>query len=357
MPVKAATEQPFLIKANRVLIFSLLLVLALYFGKSVLVPLLAALLFAFMVLGLVKRMDRLKVPEWLSALAGTLLVVFSGIGLFMFFSWQIMQFSEDMPAMEASIEKKKQSINQYIEKKYNVSKREQNNWLDEKTNEALKSAQSSIGQFFTATGAVLAALFLIPLFMFFFLLYRRKIKEFIMLIQPTRHERNVELLKDVSMVGRQYLKGMGLVMLILAVVNSVGFMILGIEYAILLGAMTAVLNIIPYIGVLLGSLLPVSMALVTNDSIWVAVGALGVCVFTQFLENNFITPKIVGSSVNVNPFASILALLVGGIIWGLPGMIMAIPIAGIIKVVFDRIKVLEPYGYMLGSEDLPKNHK
>src|SRR5690606_26113122 len=130
------------------------------------------------------------------------------------------------------------------------------------------------------------------------------IKEFIKIIQPAKHERNVEVLKDVSMVGRQYLKGMGIVMLILTVLNSAGFMILGIKFAILLGAMTAVLNIIPYIGVLLGSLLPVSLALVTNDSIWIAVGALGVCVFTQFLENNFITPKIVGSSVNVNPFAS-----------------------------------------------------
>jgi predicted PurR-regulated permease PerM len=357
MPAKIVTEQSFLRKANRVLFFSLLLVLALYFGKSVLIPLLAALLLAFMVLGLVKRMDRLRIPEWLSALTGVLLIVFAGIGLFWFFSWQVIQFSDDLPAMEESIEKKKKSINQYIEKKYNVSKREQNTWLNEKSNEVLESAQSGIGQFFTATGAVLAALFLIPLFMFFFLLYRRKIKEFIRIIQPSKHERNVELLKDVSMVGRQYLKGMGIVMVILTILNSTGFMILGIKYAILLGAMTAVLNIIPYVGVLIGSLLPVSLALVTSDSIWVAVGAFGICVFTQFLENNFITPKIVGSSVNVNPFASILALLIGGLIWGLPGMIMAIPIAGIIKVVFDRIKVLEPYGYMLGSEDLPKAHK
>lgn len=357
MPEKKVTEQPFLVKANKVLIFSLLVVLALYFGKSIFVPLLAALLLAFMVLGLVKRMDRWKVPEWLSALSGVLLVVFAGIGLFMFFSWQVMQFSEDLPAMEESIEKKKKSINLYIEKTYKVSRREQNNWLDQKTNEALESAQSGIGKFFTATGSVLAALFLIPLFMFFFLLYRRKIKEFIRILQPGRHEKNIEVLKDVSMVGRQYLKGMGIVMLILTVLNSVGFMILGIKFAILLGAMTAVLNIIPYVGVLIGSLLPVSMALVTNDSIWIAVGALSVCVFTQFLENNFITPKIVGSSVNVNPFASILALLIGGIIWGLPGMIMAIPAAGIIKVVFDRISVLQPYGYLLGSEDLPKPHK
>ncbi|MBK7427496.1 MAG: AI-2E family transporter [Saprospiraceae bacterium] len=357
MPAKIVTDQTFLRKANRVLIFSLLLVLALYFGKSIFVPLFAALLLAFMVMGLVKKMDQWKVPTWLSALTGTLLVVFSGIGLFMFFSWQIVQFSEDMPAMEESIEKKKRSINKYIEQTYNVSRKEQNTWVNQKSQEALESAQSSIGQFFTATGAVLAALFLIPLFMFFFLLYRRKIKEFIRILQPARHEKNIEILKNVSMVGRQYLKGMGIVMVIVTVLNSTGFMILGIKYAILLGAMTAVLNIIPYVGVMIGSLLPISLALVTSDSIWVAVGAFAVCTVTQFLENNFITPKVVGSSVNVNPFASILALLVGGIIWGLPGMIMAIPVAGIAKVVFDRIKVLEPYGYMLGSEDLPNSQK
>lgn len=357
MSIKVVSEQSFLRKANRVLIFSLLTVLALYYGKSVILPLLAALLLAFMVLGLVKRMDRWKVPEWLSALTGVLIVLLAGIGLFMFFSWQVMKFSDDLPAMEKSIEKKKKDINLYIEKTYKVSRREQNNWLDQKTNEALTSAQSGIGKFFTATGSILAIIFLIPLFMFFFLLYRRKIKAFIKLIQPENHERNIELFKSVSMVGRQYLKGMGIVMIILAALNTVGFMILGIKYAILLGAMTAVLNIIPYVGVLIGSLLPVGMALVTSDSVWVAVGALGVCVFTQFLENNFITPKIVGSSVNVNPFASIVALLIGGLIWGLPGMVVAIPVAGIMKVVFDRINQLEPYGYLLGSEDLPKAHK
>jgi predicted PurR-regulated permease PerM len=140
------------------------------------------------------------------------------------------------------------------------------------------------------------------------------------------------------------------VMLVLAVLNSIGFLLLGLKYAILLGLTAAILNIIPYVGPWIGALLPVTIALLTKDSAMYAVGAMGVILITQFIDNNFITPKVVGSSVSINPLASIVALLAGGMLWGVVGLILAIPITGMLKIVCDEIPGLKPWGFLLGEE-------
>jgi predicted PurR-regulated permease PerM len=138
--------------------------------------------------------------------------------------------------------------------------------------------------------------------------------------------------------------------LILAILNSTGFLLLGIKHAILFGVLAAMLNIIPYIGVMIGSILPILMALLTKDEIGYALGALGVCVFVQFLDNNFITPYVVGSSVSINPLTATIVLVASAIIWGISGMILCLPLAGMFKVIFDNIESLKPYGFLIGEE-------
>ncbi len=131
---------------------------------------------------------------------------------------------------------------------------------------------------------------------------------------------------------------------------SLPFYLRGAGFLLFLALLVALLNIIPYIGVLIGSLIPVAVALVTKDSVIYAFAAFGICSFVQFLENNFITPKIVGSSVNLNPLASILALLGGALLWGVPGMVLGIPLLGMFKVVCDHVARLRPLGFVLGEE-------
>jgi predicted PurR-regulated permease PerM len=135
--------------------------------------------------------------------------------------------------------------------------------------------------------------------------------------------------------------------------NSIGFLALGINHAIFLGITAALLNVIPYVGVLIGSIIPVALALITKDSIWIAVGALAVCVVVQFLDNNFITPLVIGAAVSVNPLATTIALILGGMMWGLAGMMLFIPLLGMLKVVFDRVDGLKPLGYLIGEQDIP----
>ena len=343
-------NKSFIVRATVVLLFLALVLLGLSYAKPVLVPLLGATLLAFLVLPVVRKLNECCLPNWLSCLLGVLTVVLSGLVLFSFLWWQVISFIDDLPAMKTAVEVKKKEAFKYVEKEYHISRRQQNNWLQQKTDELWNSGSGSTMRFFSATGAAVATFLLIPIFMFFILLYRDKFRQFLQLLDPTNHDQIVEIFHRISLVAQHYVRGIAIVIMILTVLNTLGFLLLDLKYALLLGFLAAVLNVIPYVGVLIGSLLPVGIALVTKDSLMVAPGAFGVCVFVQFLENNFITPKIVGSSVNLNPFASMVAILTASVIWGLPGMILAIPMAGIFKVVCDYVVPLKPYGFLLGEE-------
>lgn len=350
MSNNSSPNSSFLVRGSHLLIMITLIILGLYLGQSVLVPLVFAAFLASLVLPIVRRLTKCCLPDWLSALLGVVAVIFAGLLFFGFMSWQVRSFVDDSEGLNKAITEKRNDVLKYVESHYHVSRREQRNWLDEKYDELWNKGSSKALDFFTATGTVLATMFIIPIFMFFLLLYREKFKQFVLMLNVGSHRNVSEIFREVATVAQKYVRGMSIVIIILAILNSIGFMLLGLKFAILLGFLAAVLNIIPYVGVLIGSLIPVGIALITKDSIMSAVGALGVCVFVQFLENNFITPKIVGSSVKINPLAALIALLLGGLIWGLPGMVLAIPLAGIMKVICDRVEPLQPYGFLIGEE-------
>jgi predicted PurR-regulated permease PerM len=189
-----------------------------------------------------------------------------------------------------------------------------------------------------------------PVFIFFFLFYRRFFKQFLQkLFARTPNDNITEVMLKVQSVVKNYILGLLTVMVIIAALNTVGLLVLGIKYAFFFGALAALLNIIPYIGIFIGSVLPIIMALLTKDSIWYAVGVAGIFAVVQFLEGNFITPNIVGSKVSVNPLAAIIALIIGGMLWGPAGMILSIPFTAILKVIFDHVDSLEPFGFLLGE--------
>lgn len=341
---------PFYVRGTYFLLFIGLVLAFLYLGKPLLVLVVAALLFSFLVLPLCKRLETWRFPRGLAAGIGVLTVMLAIVGLVSFISWQFMSFMGDFPALKASIDAKIKLANSYVESHYSISRREQTLWIQQKTSELLDSGASTILRVFSATGAFIATFVLIPITMFFMLLYRDKFKKFLQLTSPEQHVHTLEVSRKISRVSQMYIRGLFIDILILTTLNSIGFLLLGLKYAILLGLVAAVLNIIPYIGVLIGSLIPIAVALVTKDSFGYAIGAWGVCAAVQFLDNNFITPKVVGSSVNLNPLASIVALLVGALVWGLVGMVLSIPLAGMFKVVCDNVESLRPLGYLMGEE-------
>lgn len=157
------------------------------------------------------------------------------------------------------------------------------------------------------------------------------------------------VLDRVQGVTQNYLLGMLTVIGILAVLNTGGLFLIGLEHAVFFGVFASLLAVIPYIGIIIGSLPPLLFALLLGDSLIQPVLVVAVFATVQFLEGNFITPRIIGSKVSINPFVALIALIIGGELWGISGMILFVPLIGILRVIFDQIDELKPYGYLLGN--------
>ena len=168
------------------------------------------------------------------------------------------------------------------------------------------------------------------------------------LFNQSHHKTVVEVLTSINSIIRSYLFGLVIEGLIVAVLNSVGLLALGIKYAILLGITGAILNVIPYIGGIIAFALPMAMAFVTKSPIW-AIWVLIVYSVIQFIDNHYLIPYIVASKVKINALIAIVVVLVGDFLWGVPGMFLAIPITALIKVICDHIDPLKPYGFLLGD--------
>lgn len=344
--------QPLYFRLTVKLLLLVLILFLLSVGRELLIPFATALLFTFLLLPISERMEKVGIPRWLSIVVSILLAILVFGAIIYFFISQVMSFRQDLPLIKEQFVEKGTRLLQYVETRFHIPQDKQMAWLRERATSSASAGGNVLLTVFATTGTLLASIALIPIFIFFLTYFREKYKTFITLVvnHDEQQQRALTIVQKVSTVGQKYIKGIMIDIAILSVLNSAGFLLLGIPHAILFGVLAAMLNIIPYVGVLIGSALPVTMALITQDEIGYAIGALGVCLFVQFLDNNFITPYVVGSSVSINPLTATLVLIASAMVWGIPGMILCIPLTGMIKVVCDNVESLKPYGFLLGEE-------
>lgn len=345
------SEQPFYFRAAIQLFLAGLVVAFLILAKNILIPFTIALVFTFLLLPVSKRLEHWRVPKVLAILISITLAFAVVVSLLYFFYSQVLSFVNDWPVLKETLAAKWESLQIFISETFHVSRLEQQVWLKTKIQENASTGGVLVLGIFSATTSFLASFALIPIYIFFLTLYREKFKEFIRLVtKEDKNDQALLLVKKVSVVSQKYLVGIFLDVFILSILNSSGFLILGLPHAILFGVLASLLNIIPYIGVLIGSILPIMMAFLTKDAMAYPLAVLGICLFVQFLDNNFITPYVVGSSVSINPLTATLVLVASSLIWGIPGMILCMPLTGMAKVVCDHIDSLKPYGFLLGEE-------
>src|SRR5690606_8866883 len=230
--------------------------------------------------------------------------------------------------------------------------------FNEFTNNLLSNATIYLQTAFNSLGGILSSGVLVPLFVFFMLYYRDFFREFFFKsFKSTGNERVSNILDNIYSVVQSYLAGLLTVMGIVAILNTGGLMLMGIEYAWFFGTLAALLMLIPYIGIAIGSILPALFAIATKDSAWYALGVIGWFQVVQFFEANLITPNIVGSKVSINPLMSIVGLLLGGMLFGLAGLILALPLIAILKVLLDATPSLAHFGFLIGEpeDDLQKS--
>lgn len=326
-----------------------LCITVLYFGRDLILIGMVSGILAFLLLPMARGLER-WLPRWAGAMIATLTVMVVVLGLFFFLGWQLSRFGQDLPQLRTSFAEKGMEVQRWVEAHSAFSRREQVQWFNEHLSDISTWGGKAAMEIFSSTGSTLTLIVPIPIFMFLFLLMKDRFRTFFAKLGSTRDGAVLEVMVRISELSRKYLRGVLTVAVIFGTLASTGFLLLGLKYAIVLGFVLAILNIIPYVGALVGAMLPIILALVTKDSTVYALGALAVCLVVQFLDNNFITPKIVGSSVSINPLASLVALLGFGALWGVAGMVLAIPITGMLKVICDSVPSLHAWGYILGED-------
>jgi predicted PurR-regulated permease PerM len=353
----APTTSDGLLRYVLTLLAVVLTITVLYFGRDLILPMVVSGLFAFLLLPVARGLER-RMPRWVASLVATLALVLVVLGVFFFLGYQMTRFGADLPMLQAKFASKGELLLERLESYTNLDRRQQIQWFNDHVSGLASWGGQAALTLFQSTGTALASVVPIPFFVFLLLLLKDRFRTFFTKLGTTREGAVLEVMVSISLLSRKYMRGVVLVVLLFGLLCSIGFLLIGLKYAILLAFILAILNMVPYVGALLGSLLPVFVALVTKDSAWAALAALSVVLVVQFLDNNFITPKVVGSSVSINPLASMLALVGFGALWGVAGMLLAIPITGMLKVICDSIPSLHAWGYILGEEiETPKEKR
>jgi len=311
--------------------------------RSIIIPLAFAALFALVLNPIAKRIERRTGTVFSITIVLVSALVLLGL-IVWFIVGQLKDLALSLPGLEEKFFSGVLSINQYIEEQFNISTDEQTTMVAD----GLKNLSVYLGEVLYSTSYLAYFFIQVPIYIFLFLLYRDKFREFFLAIEPGSE---FKWKKDIDGVVRGYISGLAIVVLIAGTLNSIGLLLLGIDHAIFFGFLSGALTLIPYIGITIGATLPALLALITKDSVWYAVGVVAVHAAVQFLEGNFITPKITGSRISVNALAAILALLIGNLLLGIAGMILAVPAVGILKIFMAASSSLRPFVILL--EDKP----
>ncbi len=339
-----------LLNTTLFLLFLFLLIGGMILAQSFLVPVCMAGLIATLLLPVTGKLENWGISRGWATLITILIVCLVLTGAFLLLSVQLYNLISDLPSIKLTLLDKLEGVRTFIEYKTNISSAQQLEYVKSMLVNSIESAAINLQGILTATTGTIFSASMVIVYTFFFLYYRDRLTKFLLNVIPTQnHEHAQRVIKQISKVTQQYISGIFTVISILAVLDTTGMLIIGIEHAIFFGVLAAMLNIIPYIGTTLGAVIPIVYTLITKDSIWYAVAVASMFAVIQFIENNFLTPTIVGSKVQINPLASVLAIILGGMIWGVAGMVLFIPFIGILKVVFDNVDFLKPYGYLIGE--------
>ena len=341
---------PFWLKATLILFGLCILVVILSFGKFILMPIAFAAIISMLLNPLVVRFEALKMGRITSIVLVLLLITVIVSGILTLITYRAVEFSDRLPETAEKLKNTMAEAAVAIEGFSGISQERQTEFVKngiEGTFEAGGEFLSSMAE--AATGTI-TVLVLLPIFIFFMLYYKEMYMIFLQKVFERSHNSEIEkVILRVQGVTQNYLVGLFTVLGIMAVLNSIGLLIVGLDYAIPFAIFASMLAIIPFVGAITGALPAVIYAFLFYDSLWMPVLVMTVFTAVQLLESSFLTPRIIGSRVSINPFMAIIVLLLGAKVWGIAGMILSIPLIGIMRVGFSQVHELKPYGYILGS--------
>lgn len=337
-------------RVNSLLFFGFLICTALYFAKPFLIPFVLALLLAMLVLPLCKRLEGWGLHRALAILVCVLAILAVVAGVLSLFAAQAVNLSEDLPKAKTQLQQVLDKAQQWVEIQFKIPPQKQESFLEENTASSAKDAGKLAKQIVSGAIGGLTTFLLILVYIFFFLFYREKYEVFFMKVRGENNSQEVkEVLGKIANVSVKYIGGKFVAILMLSVLNSIGLLIVGVKYAILLGCLAALFTFIPYVGTIIGGVFAAATAMVTKSP-GAALSVISILAVVQVIDDYFIEPYIVGGQVNLSPLANVVILVIGGLLWGVAGMVLFIPLLGIVKVIFDHVPSLQPYGYLIGDD-------
>jgi len=346
--MKLSFQKLFFVIATVFALFSILVL-----AKSIFIPLSVALLMSFILFPLAKKFESWGMNKILTAflsIFGVLLIIG---GVIFFFSTQIIELSKEFSHFQDKIINVFADVTVYVNNNVSfVENLQKNELFDRMKGWLAESSGSLISKTVSNTATFLAGLLATIIFTFLFLIYRDGLtKAFIAFSIEDKRERVGKMFKSVQQVGQKYFLGMSLIIILIGLVNSTGLWIIGIDNPFLFGFLGAALSIIPYIGTTFGAIIPVTYAMVSHDSWWMAIAVALLFWGVQMITDNFLTPKIVGNSLKVNALTTILSLIIGAAVWGVAGMILFFPFVAMLKVVCEENEELKPVALLIGNKN------
>jgi AI-2 transport protein TqsA len=338
--------------ARLILIFmgAVFFVYAMYVAQEIIVPFLYATIIAVLLNPIVNFLVRKKVKKIIAIAIAVLVAILFTLCIIYLITSQLKMFRSTFPKLELKFTEMINGGAHWVSERFNVSPQKVNAWLVKTKTQLLSNGNAVIGQTLLTISGVLIIAFLVPVYIFMILYYKPLLLEFVRMLFNKVHKYKVEeVLLQTKTIIQSYLNGLLIEAFIVASLNSVALLVLGIDYAILLGIIGALLNVIPFIGGILSVAMPIIIALATKDSATYPILVLLSYMAIQFFDNHYITPKVVASKVKVNALMAVVVVLIGNAVWGLPGMFVAIPLTGILKVVFEHIEQLTPWAFLLGD--------
>jgi predicted PurR-regulated permease PerM len=351
-PVKNFSDLPYSVRMVFGLLLFVLIVGIVYALQSVLIPLLFSILIAISLYPIARFFEKMRLGKAFSALLAVIIALIVLAGLIWFIVYESILISKDASAITDKVLSVFESGQVWAQERFGIEPSEMTGKIREQSNKMLENAGGILSSTAGSLGTIITGVVIVPLFSFFLLYYRVFFREFFFKAFNSSPQKKINaVLNKIYDVVQSYLGGLVTVMGIVAVLNTVGLMLMGIDYAWFFGTLASLLMLLPYIGIAIGSILPALFALATKDTAWYALGVVAWFQVVQFLEGNIITPNIVGSKVSINPLMAIIAIFLGGMLFGLAGLILALPMVATLKVIFDANESTEALGFLIGEPE------
>lgn len=351
-------SMPFLVKLVLVLLSIFGLGYLAKLGQTILAPLLFAFLLAILFLPFANFLERkLKFNRTFSTITSVLVMILVLFGISTFFVDQLSSFSDDWPSLEKQFQKTFADLQIWIHDTFNVNRSKQIKYANEVSTKVLSSSATVIGGALLFFTSGLGFLFFSILFFFFILSYRRLLYNFIIEVFHDEHyEQLTEIISEIQNIIKQYITGLFFQIILVSAITSIVLSVMGVKYAVLIGVLAGILNVIPYLGIFSATLVACLISFSTggaSQSLYVLIAFISI----HIIDGNVILPLVVGSKVKINALFSFLAILIGESLWGISGMFLSIPFLAIVKIIFDKIKTLQPWGKLIGEEEKENNDR